>query len=211
MLHWVEIALIVGFLQERVRIISWQISIWDYHIYPKYCNNMYEKFIHQSVWQNGICIQCRPRSDYSFWSSLIWISLHIWAAWSVFAVCIIIILVYSQGTKLRLVRLDAWLCRLIWELGSQTVVFVFFSFRPEDHQVHYLYFSIFKMKWSRFGQWACLIMPPTPTSKKLEGHIASGTFVRPSMHPLRFLMHSIASEPCMLGFWNFIYGFFMTK
>ena len=24
-------------------------------------------------------------------------------------------------------------------------------------------------------------------------------------------MHSITSEPCMLGFWNFIYGFFMKK
>ena len=50
------------------------------------------------------------------------------------------------------------------------------------------------------------IMPPT--SKKLEGHIASGTFVRAcvrlSVHacvrPLRFLMHSITYEPCMLGF-----------
>ena len=44
------------------------------------------------------------------------------------------------------------------------------------------------------------------TSKKLEGHIASGTFVRvcPSVRlcvrPLRFLIHSITSEPCMLGF-----------
>ena len=37
-----------------------------------------------------------------------------------------------------------------------------------------------------------------PTSKKLEGHIASGTFV--CVCPLRFLMHSKTSEPCMLGF-----------
>ena len=43
-----------------------------------------------------------------------------------------------------------------------------------------------------------LIMPPT--SKKLEGHIASGTFVRACVRLLCFLMHSITSEPCMLGF-----------
>ena len=43
-----------------------------------------------------------------------------------------------------------------------------------------------------------IIMPPT--SKKLEGHIASGTFVRAYVRPLRFLMHSIISEPYMLGF-----------
>ena len=57
-----------------------------------------------------------------------------------------------------------------------------------------------------------VIMPPT---SKLEGHIASGTFVRACIRlfvrPLCFLMHSITSEPCMLGFWNFIYGFFMKK
>ena len=46
---------------------------------------------------------------------------------------------------------------------------------------------------------AILIFMP-PTSKKLEGHIASGMFVRPSVRPLHFLMHSITSEPCMLGF-----------
>ena len=51
-----------------------------------------------------------------------------------------------------------------------------------------------------------LFMPPT--SQKLKGHIASGTFVRACarssvracVRPLRFLMHSITSEPCMLGF-----------
>ena len=31
------------------------------------------------------------------------------------------------------------------------------------------------------------------------------------VRPLRFLMHSKTSEPSMLGFWNFIYGFFMKK
>ena len=36
-----------------------------------------------------------------------------------------------------------------------------------------------------------------PTSKKLEGHIAS---VHLSVCALHFLMHSITSEPCMLGF-----------
>ena len=35
--------------------------------------------------------------------------------------------------------------------------------------------------------------------------------MHPSVRPLHFLMHSITSEPCMLGFWNFIYGFFMKK
>ena len=49
-----------------------------------------------------------------------------------------------------------------------------------------------------------------PTSKKMEGHIASGTFVRPSVR-YAFLMHSITSEPCKLGFGNLIYGFFMKK
>ena len=51
-----------------------------------------------------------------------------------------------------------------------------------------------------------VIMPPT--SKKLEGHIASRTFVCACIRPcirqcirlLRFLMHGITSEPCMLGF-----------
>ena len=44
------------------------------------------------------------------------------------------------------------------------------------------------------GQILSIFMPPT--SKKLEEHIASGSCVR----ALRFLMHSITSEPCMLGF-----------
>ena len=35
--------------------------------------------------------------------------------------------------------------------------------------------------------------------------------VRSCVSALRFLMHSITSEPCILGFWNFIYGFLMTK
>ena len=46
-----------------------------------------------------------------------------------------------------------------------------------------------------------IFMPPT--SKKLEGHIASGLFVRPSVLPSvrpsvrssRFLMHSITLKP----------------
>ena len=49
-----------------------------------------------------------------------------------------------------------------------------------------------------FDENSCIIMPPT--SKKLEGHIASGMFVRACVHPLHFLMHTITSEPCMLGF-----------
>ena len=40
-----------------------------------------------------------------------------------------------------------------------------------------------------------------PTSKKLTGHIGFGLCVRLSVH----------QEPCMLGFWNFIYGFLMEK
>ena len=38
--------------------------------------------------------------------------------------------------------------------------------------------------------------------------------VRPSVHAsvrYAFWWHSITSEPCMLGFWNFIYGVFMKK
>ena len=34
-----------------------------------------------------------------------------------------------------------------------------------------------------------------PTSLKLEGHIASGLFVRPSVRSSRFLVHSITLEP----------------
>ena len=41
------------------------------------------------------------------------------------------------------------------------------------------------------------------TSQKLEGHIASGTFVRSSVHPFfrssRFLMHSVTLDACMHG------------
>ena len=52
------------------------------------------------------------------------------------------------------------------------------------------------------GHSSVVFMPPT--SKKLEGHIASGTFVRacvrPCFRPLHFLVHSITSEQCMLGF-----------
>ena len=54
-----------------------------------------------------------------------------------------------------------------------------------------------------------VIMPPT--SKKLEGHIASGLFVRPSVRSSRFLMHSITLEPWKLLFWNFLYEFLMKK
>ena len=40
-----------------------------------------------------------------------------------------------------------------------------------------------------------------PTSKKLTRHIGFGL----SVHP------SVRQKPCMLGFWNFIYGFLMEK
>ena len=70
--------------------------------------------------------------------------------------------------------------------------------------------------WYTRGQWAdvsCIpesgccsylslyffIMPPT--LKKLMGHIGFGLSVRAS----------VRQEPCMLGFWNFIYGFLMEK
>ena len=46
-----------------------------------------------------------------------------------------------------------------------------------------------------------IFMPPT--SRKLEGHIASGSFVRPWVRALRFLMHSITSEPSLLRFLKF--------
>ena len=39
-----------------------------------------------------------------------------------------------------------------------------------------------------------------PTSKKMEGHIASGTFIRSS----RFLMHCRTLELCMLLFLKFL-------
>ena len=45
---------------------------------------------------------------------------------------------------------------------------------------------------------AAVFMPLT--SEKLEGHIASGTFVRLCVRTFRFLMHRITSEPRMLGF-----------
>ena len=47
-----------------------------------------------------------------------------------------------------------------------------------------------------------------PIPKKLRGgHITLGLSVRPS----RFLTHAIAYEPCILGFWNYIYGFLVDK
>ena len=46
-----------------------------------------------------------------------------------------------------------------------------------------------------FFQPKLLIFTP-PTSENLEGDSASGSFIC----ALRFLMHSITSEPCMLGF-----------
>ena len=45
----------------------------------------------------------------------------------------------------------------------------------------------------------------------LLGRLCVRASVRPCVRPLRFLMHSITSKPYMLGFWNFIYGFFMKK
>ena len=48
-----------------------------------------------------------------------------------------------------------------------------------------------------------VIMPPT--SKKLMGHIGFGLSICPCVHA------SVCQEPSMLGFWNFIYGFFMEK
>ena len=53
-----------------------------------------------------------------------------------------------------------------------------------------------------------------PTTKELTGHIAFGSSVPacvpPWFHSSRFLMHNISYEPCMLGFWNLIYGFLIT-
>ena len=57
------------------------------------------------------------------------------------------------------------------------------------------------------------IMPQT--SKKLTGHIGFGLSVSPCVRPRvrssSFLMHAMSNEPCMLGFWNFIYRFLMKK
>ena len=44
------------------------------------------------------------------------------------------------------------------------------------------------------------------TSKKWMGHIGCGLCVHPSIRPF-----SVHQEPCMLGFWNFIYGFLMEE
>ena len=64
-----------------------------------------------------------------------------------------------------------------------------------------------------YGPCLCFIMPPT--SKKLRGHIGFVLSVRAPVHPCfrssHFLMHAISNEPCMLGFWNFIYAFLMEK
>ena len=64
-----------------------------------------------------------------------------------------------------------------------------------------------------YGPCLCFIMPPT--SKKLRGHIGFVLSVRAPVHPYfrssHFLMHAISNEPCMLGFWNFIYAFLMEK
>ena len=48
-----------------------------------------------------------------------------------------------------------------------------------------------------------------PTSKKLMGHIGFGLSVRACVH--LSVRASFRQEPCMLGFWNFIYGFPMEK
>ena len=87
----------------------------------------------------------------------------------------------SQDTDLK-----GQMPRLIWVFAGYTCYFVGFVMRR---------FSYFKMLCcSNF----CIIMPPT---SKLTGHIDYGLCVHPSVH----------QEPCMLGFWNFIYGFFMEK
>ena len=44
---------------------------------------------------------------------------------------------------------------------------------------------IYSQNYYRFGSALFIIMPPT--SKKLEGHIASGLFVRPSVRPFVML------------------------
>ena len=54
-----------------------------------------------------------------------------------------------------------------------------------------------EIKSNQIDLGKAVFMPPT--SKKLEEHIASGLFVRPSFRPSvrssRFLMHSITLEP----------------
>ena len=53
----------------------------------------------------------------------------------------------------------------------------------------------------------CLVSFYAPTSKKLEGHIASGAFVRPSVcpfvHSSLFLMHSITLVKALRNFGHF--------
>ena len=43
------------------------------------------------------------------------------------------------------------------------------------------------------------------------GLFASGLSVCSFIHSSRFLVHSITLEPCMLMFWNLIYGFLVSK
>ena len=101
-------------------------------------------------------------------------------------------------------------CDFIW-LFTERVVLWSYIFMLTSQR-----FELLPHAYSR-SYLTTIFMPPT--SKKLEGHIASGTFVRAcvracvraSVRALRFLMHSITSKPYMLGFWNFIYGFFMKK
>ena len=61
------------------------------------------------------------------------------------------------------------------------------------------------MPWpkSEFPEYDANSFFMPPTSKTLTGHIGFGLSVRPSV---RASVH-----PCMLGFWNFIYGFLMEK
>ena len=50
-----------------------------------------------------------------------------------------------------------------------------------------------------------------PTFEDVEGHIGFGVSVRACVRSWHFLMHAVSYEPCMLGFWNLIYGFLMEK
>ena len=63
----------------------------------------------------------------------------------------------------------------------------------------------------------CLILCRSllcPNFEEVRWHIAFGLCLRVSVHPFITLFdayHYIMNRACMLGFWNFIYGFLLKK
>ena len=66
--------------------------------------------------------------------------------------------------------------------------------------VGFCIFCTFTLKFSRAHDYV-------PNLKEVGGAYC----FRLPVCTLHFLMHAISYEPCMLGFWNFIYGFLMKN